>query len=724
MALIAHWPLIGNTDDYSGNNNHLIYYNNNGKIVQTSNGKIGSAYERQAERNGNDWLGSTNDVDLQGDFTFAIWVKATDLHNGTANGILTNHNHANDTGAGITLKHISDTDFRISANTGNGSSRTYHSYYGNTNIYNRWAHLVLRFTKATNMFSFYVDGVKDRTDVNYAQYNIAQKIGLFSWSLGFNGSTSYRPAVIMNDARVYDHALSEYEIKELAKAKIGHWRFDSDNLDSSGYQNHATNAGTISTDTKIGIGSLLVAQNTISTGITDIIYKESFSASIWFKLTGNDLTQNAGTSRSVFGNWSNYHGFMFYRNNGDSNNRYRFYLNYRNTSNGRGTVSRNQSLIIDTWYHLGMAAGPNGEYAFVLNGQVVQSGIVSSFKSWEGADPENNNAPFYIGRNNSYGPIEGYVDDCQLYMTYLTSDDFQSIYKKRANFDNLGNVSVGELYEGTDETLIQNGMIFYLDPANPACFTPGDSIAYNLITGGTVQGASGTPSSGTNSPAPSNMPVFNRINGGVFDFNGGKGMNVDENLGSHSEISICMWFYKKSSSGEYFTDARNNGGQWFLSNYSSDNINYTEALTYNFGGSYNSSNSEFLNNWHFMVVTSNSSGSKLGVEVSGGNRNSIDEDLGKNFRIGTRYTTSSQWDGYMGPIMIYDRVLSSSEVVQNYNTHKDRFVSDFYNKEFTAQSVAKFLSIDEVTGTQNANTQQEITKNGTLLINGEFSEVD
>ena len=31
--LIAHWPLNGNLDDYSGFGNHLVYYNNSGKII-------------------------------------------------------------------------------------------------------------------------------------------------------------------------------------------------------------------------------------------------------------------------------------------------------------------------------------------------------------------------------------------------------------------------------------------------------------------------------------------------------------------------------------------------------------------------------------------------------------------------------------------------------------------------------------------------------------------
>jgi hypothetical protein len=52
-------------------------------------------------------------------------------------------------------------------------------------------------------------------------------------------------------------------------------------------------------------------------------------------------------------------------------------------------------------------------------------------------------------------------------------------------------------------------------------------------------------------------------------------------------------------------------------------------------------------------------------------------------------------------------------------------ISDINKKAlFNSNGQALFRDIDEVTGTQNTNAQQEITNNGTLLINGEFSEVD
>lgn len=222
-----------------------------------------------------------------------------------------------------------------------------------------------------------------------------------------------------------------------------------------------------------------------------------------------------------------------------------------------------------------------------------------------------------------------------------------------------------------------DGIILLLDPSNPNCFTNGATECINLITGGSVTGPSGTPGTGVNTDAPNMFPAYSSLNGGVFNFAGGKGMNCNEDLGYRTTTSLSIWFYKTSSAVEYLTDARNDGGQWFLSNYISYNLVYQGALGYNYDATYNASSSGLLNNWQHLVVTSDNSGSKLylnGFEVSNyGVQSSLDEDFGVNFRIGTRYTTANHWSGFMGVISAFDRVLSAEEVLQNYVAHKGRY---------------------------------------------------
>jgi hypothetical protein len=221
-----------------------------------------------------------------------------------------------------------------------------------------------------------------------------------------------------------------------------------------------------------------------------------------------------------------------------------------------------------------------------------------------------------------------------------------------------------------------DGLIFCIDAGNPKCMKDGQTTATDLVQGYELTGANGTPGNGTHTPDTANFPAFNGLYGGIFDFNGGRGMNVEGSLGLHTSHSISMWYYKNSDAVQYFTDARNDNGTWFLSNYTNDNINFNDKLTYSFDVDYDADNSDFINRWQHMVVTSDSGGSQ--VFIDGTKRtpllsNSYTENLGVNFRIGTRYTTSTQWTGYMGPIHIYNRVLTQEEVSMNYNAFKERF---------------------------------------------------
>ena len=176
-----------------------------------------------------------------------------------------------------------------------------------------------------------------------------------------------------------------------------------------------------------------------------------------------------------------------------------------------------------------------------------------------------NDTPFSLGRDpRSAAYFDGSIASLKTYNRQLTADEVTNNYYQ-ANIPSLDN------------------LILYLDPSNPVCWEPGSTTCYNMVSGDSVTGANGTPSSGTHTPNTSNFPTYNSINGGIFDFNGGKGMNIEEDLGNHTDSSLVIWFYKNSSSTHYFADGRNNGGQWFLSNYTSDNINYhvSELLNIN-----------------------------------------------------------------------------------------------------------------------------------------------
>jgi len=202
-----------------------------------------------------------------------------------------------------------------------------------------------------------------------------------------------------------------------------------------------------------------------------------------------------------------------------------------------------------------------------------------------------------------------------------------------------------------------------------------------MVTGGQLTGASGSPGSGAHTAATSNFPAYNSLYGGIFDFAGGRGMNCDENLGTTTTSTICMWLWRNTTDNtQYFADGRNGGGDWFLSNYGSQNINWENRLQYKFNGAAATYDQTAFptNQWLHMVAVSGPGGSALYLDGETPPEalvasTSADEDFGTNYRIGTRYTTSSEWTGYMGPIFFYNRELSADEAKQNFEAHRSRF---------------------------------------------------
>jgi len=202
-----------------------------------------------------------------------------------------------------------------------------------------------------------------------------------------------------------------------------------------------------------------------------------------------------------------------------------------------------------------------------------------------------------------------------------------------------------------------------------------------MVTGGQLTGASGSPGSGAHTAATSNFPAYNSLYGGIFDFAGGRGMNCDENLGTTTTSTICMWLWRNTTDNtQYFADGRNGGGDWFLSNYGSQNINWENRLQYKFNGAAATYDQTAFptNQWLHMVAVSGPGGSALYLDGETPPEalvasTSADEDFGTNYRIGTRYTTSSEWTGYMGPIFFYNRELSADEAKQNFKAHRSRF---------------------------------------------------
>ena len=230
MSLRYWWPLAGDyTEKIQGND--LSIQSNSGKINSSATGKIAQVCAAKVAIGCTDYLRSKNTIPAMTDQTIAAWVYVNTEAGTSANGIVTNHSHQHNTGMGITLKVHSTSNIVMSCNTGNGSSRTYYTYYGTTHLKGKWHHLCLTYSSKDTQLKLYVDGVCEKTQT-YTMAFREDYLDVFGWSTT-HITSDYKPAVQVQDVRVYDHALSQTEVRDLAQGLVYHITGDDHTINNS-----------------------------------------------------------------------------------------------------------------------------------------------------------------------------------------------------------------------------------------------------------------------------------------------------------------------------------------------------------------------------------------------------------------------------------------------------------------------------------------------------------
>lgn len=209
VSLIAHYPLNGNTDDYSGNGFNAT---NSGATID-NNGKIGKCYS--FTQTGADGINitQTNFTELQNNYSIGLWVNPSG-----------SHYHYN--GTFISSGNWNTTCWAFGVSQDNTQidvlGRGYNKWVNYTLPLNTWTHLLC--TVSNGISKLYANGIYiGQANVTSALASDATNtcIGRETYAGGyfsFNGK--------INDVRVYDSVLSLKEIKEIAKAKILHYAFD------------------------------------------------------------------------------------------------------------------------------------------------------------------------------------------------------------------------------------------------------------------------------------------------------------------------------------------------------------------------------------------------------------------------------------------------------------------------------------------------------------------
>ena len=203
--------------------------------------------------------------------------------------------------------------------------------------------------------------------------------------------------------------------------------------------------------------------------------------------------------------------------------------------------------------------------------------------------------------------------------------------------------------------IITDGLVLYLDAANPYSYVSGSTIWNDISRGGN----NGTISSGS----------YTNNNSGILTFNGTDGKVL------FSSYNFPVNYTKVAFINTIDTSTRNilssntpvDHAFWLINGNISagHNVSYFVVQT-----------PITTNTWNHVAVSFDNSTGTMKLYLNGVLKASNTAPListGGTYKIG-EHSTNQSFNGPISSVLLYDRVLSDTEVLQNYNTQTIRFV--------------------------------------------------
>jgi hypothetical protein len=230
------------------------------------------------------------------------------------------------------------------------------------------------------------------------------------------------------------------------------------------------------------------------------------------------------------------------------------------------------------------------------------------------------------------------------------------------------------------KSIVTQGLIFAADAGNIQCFTQGASTCKDLI-----QGATGTLT---------NQTAYSPEGGGSWEFDGttddidfGDSVPVVADLEYNSSFTFMHW-HNQDAIGVYhglLSRAVAGGTYRGIIQTISDANKYNAQLIHTLSNRCNKSTTAAFSAgiWYHTGFTydgsSNASGLKLYVNGVEAATTTASDTLGSNtikgydLVLGDREGGALDMDGKSTLALVYNRTLTASEVLQNYNAQKTRF---------------------------------------------------
>jgi len=213
------------------------------------------------------------------------------------------------------------------------------------------------------------------------------------------------------------------------------------------------------------------------------------------------------------------------------------------------------------------------------------------------------------------------------------------------------------------QKIVTDGLVLNLDPAQLRSYigsgTSCKDISANDLTGTLVNGVG-----------------FSTDGGGSFVYDGvNDNINFGNNLGLTDNFTFCLWIKPTNFSNYRGLIGKTNGSTPRPFDYYLD-ITSGKPLLFT-GSPFFGISSPTIGVWNFVCVALSSpncthylNGVSNGTTAS----MSITTNLTNNFLIGSRSDNATRMLGNIGIVNMYNRALTSAEILQNYNANKSRYI--------------------------------------------------
>ena len=273
----------------------------------------------------------------------------------------------------------------------------------------------------------------------------------------------------------------------------------------------------------------------------------------------------------------------------------------------------------------------------------------------------NNSYPITVGAANDGYNVNANIGQAFIYGRALSAAEIQQLYhatKKKYLIE---------------ENIVTNGLILNLDPGNPNSYSG---------TGNTIYDLAGFGNTGTLVSA-----TFSSLNTGSLSGVISKNSSVN----SGQNFTVSAWVYptgfgqRMAIVGNAYPYSTNAGWYFFIANnyfglnqsvFFSAGIDQVSVGTISYLVS--------INKWHYVSASVTNGGSSVKIYVDGieatygrNNLSNVSLDYSTNeFYVSKRHSNGGDnFGGNISQVKIYNRVLTATEIQQNYNATKGRFLN-------------------------------------------------